>query len=33
MGTDWGSNRAVYERFKALELGLLGARDIVEQTD
>jgi hypothetical protein len=33
MGTDWGSNRAVYERFKAVELGLLGARDIVEQTD
>ena len=33
MGTDWGSNRAVYERFKAQELPRLGARDIVEQND
>jgi hypothetical protein len=32
-GTDWGSNRAVYERFKAVELPGLGARDVVELTD
>ncbi len=33
MGTACGSNRAVYERFKALELPDLGAREIVERTD
>ena len=32
-GTDWGSNRAVYERFKALELPGLGARDLIERTE
>jgi hypothetical protein len=32
-GTDWGSNRAVYERFKALELPGIGAHKIVELTD
>lgn len=32
-GTDWGSNRAVYERFKAVELAELGARDITERTE
>lgn len=32
-GTEWGSNRAVYERFKAVELVGLGARSIVERTE
>jgi hypothetical protein len=32
-GTDWGSNRAVYERFKAVELPGLGARGVVELTE
>lgn len=32
-GRDWGSNRAVYERFKALELPGLGARNIIERTE
>lgn len=32
-GTDWGSSRAVYERFKVLELPGLGARSIVERTE
>lgn len=32
-GADWGSNRAVYERFKAEELPALGARAIVERTE
>ncbi len=32
-GTDWGSNRAVYERFKAVELAGLGARAVVERTE
>lgn len=31
-GTSWGSNRAVYERFKALELPKIGARNILERT-
>lgn len=33
MGTDWGSNRAVHERFKVLELLPLGARNVVERTE
>lgn len=33
LGTPWGSNRAVYERFKKLELPALGARNIVERTE
>lgn len=32
-GTEWGSNRAVYERFKQLELPPIGARNIVERTE
>jgi hypothetical protein len=32
-GTDWGSNRAIYERFKALELGPLGAVSVMELTE
>jgi hypothetical protein len=32
-GTDWGSNRAVYERFKSVELPALGARAVVERTE
>lgn len=32
-GRDWGSNRAVYERFKALELTKLGVRNITERTE
>jgi hypothetical protein len=32
MGTEWGSNRAIYERFKAIALPTLGARNIVERT-
>lgn len=32
-GADWGSNRAVYERFKAVELPGLGARGVVELTE
>lgn len=32
-GTSWGSNRAVYERFKAIELASLGARGIIERTE
>lgn len=32
MGTPWGSNRAVYERFKAVELVKLGAKNIEELT-
>lgn len=32
MGTPWGSNRAVYERFKAVELSKLGAKNIKELT-
>jgi len=32
MGTGWGSNRAVYERFKRLELARIGAKKIVELT-
>lgn len=31
-GTEWGSNRAVYERFKALELPGIVARKLVELT-
>ncbi|MBL8618583.1 MAG: hypothetical protein JNM72_23425 [Deltaproteobacteria bacterium] len=31
-GTGWGSNRALYSRFKALELPRIGAVDIVELT-
>jgi hypothetical protein len=31
-GTAWGSNRALYERFKAVELPALGARDLIERT-
>lgn len=32
-GTPWGSNRAVYERFKATELPALGAKNVVELTE
>ena len=32
-GKEWGSNRAVYERFKAIELKKLGAENIRELTD
>jgi hypothetical protein len=32
-GTAWGSNRAVYERFKQVELPAIGARNIVERTE
>lgn len=32
-GTEWGSNRAVYERFKALELPGIGARKLIELTE
>lgn len=32
-GTTWGSNRAVYERFKALELPELGATNVRELTE
>ena len=32
-GTGWGSNRAVYERFKAVELAALGARNVLERTE
>ncbi len=32
-GTSWGSNRAVYERFKALELGSLGVTRVNELTE
>ncbi len=31
-GALWGSNRAVYERFKAVELTALGVRNVVERT-
>lgn len=31
-GTDWGSNRAVYERFKTLELPGLNATNVQELT-
>lgn len=33
MGTVWGSNRAIYERFKALELSELGATNVRERTE
>lgn len=33
MGAQWGSNRAVYERFKALELPPLGATNVRELTE
>lgn len=33
MGTYWGSNRAIHERFKALELPGLGVRNVVELTE
>ncbi|MBL8680456.1 MAG: hypothetical protein JNK05_14860 [Myxococcales bacterium] len=33
LGAPWGSNRAVYERFKQLELPAIGARNVVERTD
>jgi hypothetical protein len=32
-GTSWGSNRAIYERFKALELPALGATNVRELTE
>jgi hypothetical protein len=32
-GTIWGSNRAIYERFKALELPALGATNVSERTE
>lgn len=32
-GTQWGSNRAVYERFKAIELAPLGAQNVRELTE
>ena len=33
MGTAWGSNRAVYERFKAVELRALGVTSFDERTE
>ena len=33
MGAQWGSNRAVYERFKAIELPPLGATNVRELTE
>ena len=33
LGTEWGSNRAIYERFKAVELAALGARNLIERTE
>lgn len=33
MGTYWGSNQAVFERFKATELPALGAKKVVELTE
>ena len=33
MGTVWGSNRAIYERFTALELSELGATNVRERTE
>jgi hypothetical protein len=33
MGTRWGSNRAIHERFKSLELSALGATNVVELTE
>jgi len=33
MGTAWGSNRAVYERFKAVELRALGVTSVLERTE
>jgi hypothetical protein len=33
MGAQWGSNRAVYERFKAVELPPLGATNVRELTE
>jgi hypothetical protein len=32
-GTIWGPNRAIYERFKALELPALGATNVSERTE